>query len=318
MGFNNWCNNWGNSGNNWEKGKGKGRGKNWFQNQGFTNLQRNPSIGAGSQGAAPGANTAPVAQAPAARAENAAGGVVGAATAAPMAAMDQATFNDMLSRNEQFTSMQGDVTSLRSSVTSLNQDVQRQFQSIQASQTNGFSEMRALLSRVVGDDLDNSDDDEMAWSILETGGTCIAHARVPEPSASSGSNSDHGGAPLEHSSVSNGAPPVLPTAGSDDGVHLDSKGDITAKQHDKIADILGIQDGSVQASKARPNGSCAVADWWSEFQKTKKLAEWQSLLKGMGVAAEAADEIDCLNDVLRFLIDALDTLKACKKPRRFS
>ena len=27
----------------------------------------------------------------------------------------------------------------------------------------------------------------------------------------------------------------------------------------------------------------------------------------MGVAAEAADEIDCLNDVLQFLIDALDT-----------
>ena len=86
----------------------------------------------------------------------------------------------------------------------------------------------------------------------------------------------------------------------------------------KIADILGIQDGSGQASKARPNGSCAVADWWSEFQKAKKLAGWQSLLKGMGVAAEAADGIDCLTDVLPFLIDALDTLKACKKPRRFS
>ena len=34
---------------------------------------------------------------------------------------------------------------------------------------------------------------------------------------------------------------------------------------------------------------------------------WQSLLKDMGIAAEAADDIDSLNDVLPYLIDALDT-----------
>ena len=36
------------------------------------------------------------------------------------------------------------------------------------------------------------------------------------------------------------------------------------------------------------------------LQKAKELPEWQSLLKGMGVAAEADDEIDCPSDVLRF------------------
>ena len=71
-----------------------------------------------AQGAAPGANAASV------KGADSAGGSAGlVAAAAPMASMDQATFNDMLSRNEQFTSMQGDVTSLRSSVTSLNRDM---------------------------------------------------------------------------------------------------------------------------------------------------------------------------------------------------
>ena len=308
MGYNHWHKNWGNSTINWGNGKGKGRAKNWSQSQGYNALQRNSSVGAGSRGAAPGANTAPVAQAPTARAKNAEGGIGGAATVAPMAAMDQATLNHMLSRNERFTSMQDDAASVRPSVTSLNQGVQRQFHSIQASQSNGFC----------GDDLANSDDDELTWSIFDTGGTHTAHARMSQPSASSGTISDPGGAPLGRSLVPNDAPSIIPTAGPDDGVHLDPKGDITAKQHDRITDILGIHVGSVRASKARPNGYCAVADWWSEFQKTRKLPEWQSLLKDMGIAAEAADEVGCLDDVLRYLIDALDTLKACKKPRRSS
>ena len=66
-------------------------------------------------------------------------------------------------------------------------------------------------------------------------GILVVHACVPVPSASSGSDIDHCGAPLEHSPVPNGAPPVLPTAGSDDGVHLDSEGDFKTEQRDKIA-----------------------------------------------------------------------------------
>ena len=259
----------------------------------------------------------PVAQASAVRANNATGGIVGATTAVPMAAMDQTTFNDMLSRNEQFTRMQDDVTALRSSVTTLDQNVQRQFQSIQASQANGFSEMRALLSRAAGGTVETGvDGTVVAWSFYATGRTCTVHARIPESSASAGADSGHGGALLEHSSVPNGAPPVLPSASLIDGVILDSKGDITAVQHDEIVAILGIRDGSAQASKARPNGSCAVTEWWSEFQKAKGLVGWQSLLKDMGVAAAAADGVGCLTEVLPILIDALDSSKACKKPRR--
>ena len=66
-------------------------------------------------------------------------------------------------------------------------------------------------------------------------GHLVVYARSPVPSASSGSDIDHGGAPLGHSPVPNGAPPVLPTAGSDDGVHLDSEGDTKTELHDKIA-----------------------------------------------------------------------------------
>ena len=242
-----------------------------LQNVLDTALQKAQTNGTSSQGAAPGANAASV------RGADPAGG-----TAVPMASMDQATFNDMLSRNEQFTCMQGDVTSLRSSVTSLNRDVQKQFQSIQTSQTSGFSEMRAMLSRIVG-----------GGSTNDAAGS--AHTRVPAPSANSGAPCRPDGAP------------VLPTASPDARVHLDSRGHITTEQHDKIVEILGIQDSSAQARKARPDGLCAVSDWWSEFKKAKKLAGWQSLLKDMGIAEDAADEIDGLNDVLPFLIDALDT-----------
>lgn len=63
---------------------------------------------------------APATQTSAVKDAGTAGGTAGVAYAAPWATMDQATFNVMLSRNEQFTNVQGDVTSLRSSVTSLN------------------------------------------------------------------------------------------------------------------------------------------------------------------------------------------------------
>ena len=265
-----------------------------LQNVLDTALQRAQSNGTGAQSVTPGANAVPATQTSSTLGAGAAGGTAVAANATPMAAMDQATFNIMLSRNEQFTGMQGDVTSLRSSMTSLNQNVQRQFQTIQASQNSGFSEMRAMLSRIAGGG-------------SECGAAGRSHARAREPSAVSGANGGPGGASCDNSSVPDGRPPVLPTATVDDAVHLNSKGDITTGQHDKIVDILGIKDGSAQACKARPDRACPVADWWYEFKKAKKLGGWQTLLKGMGVAAAAADEIDCLDDVLPLLIDALDT-----------
>ena len=69
--------------------------------------------------------------------------------------------------------MQGDVTSLRSNMTSPNRNMQQEIQSIQASQTPGFSEMRAKLYRIAG-------------GRPENGAAGHAHARVHEPSASSG------------------------------------------------------------------------------------------------------------------------------------
>ena len=98
----------------------------------------------------------------------------------------------------------------------------------------------------------------------------------------------------------------LPTASLNDGVRLNSKGDIAAELHDKIVDILGFQDGSAQAHKARPNGSCTVAGWWSEFNK-KTVGGWQSLLKDMAVATGVADEVDCRDGILPFLFGALNT-----------